>query len=103
MKGKHRDAVPGRATKSPVDCPHCKRFFRCADCERNQAEVGLIAHEIVFWRYQAIWYRARIYCSQPQEPDSVDLKRAEIDLERARQDENRERYAHAEPPRDVGS
>ena len=58
-----------------ADCPHCKRFFRCADCERNQAEVGLIAHEIVFWRYQAIWYRARIYCSQPQEPDSVDLKR----------------------------
>ena len=47
-----------------ADCPHCKRFFRCADCERNQAE---------------------------------------IDLERARQDENRERYAHAEPPRETGS
>ena len=84
-------------------CSHCDRFLRCPYCERNQAEVGLIAHELGFWKYQAVWYRAWIYYSQPQEPDDVDLKRAEIDLERARQGDNRERYAHAEPYREVGS
>ena len=102
-----------------MDCPHCNRFFRCpseaseatpfqegrakpARSERNQAEVSLIAHELSFWRYQAIWHRAWILAGF-KEPDDVDLKRAEAELERARQDENREQYAHAEPYREVGS
>ena len=83
-------------------CPHCDRFLRCPDCERNQAKVGLIAHELGFWKFQAIWHRAWYFAGR-KEPDGIDLKRAEAELERARQDENRERYAHAEPPREVGS
>ena len=83
-------------------CPRCNRFVRCPDCDRACAEVGLIADELAFWKYQAVWHRAWLV-TRPREPDTVDLKEAEIYLERARLAENRERHAHAEPPRETGS
>ena len=98
MKGKHRDAVPQASKATPFQEGRAEP----ARSERNQAEVGLIAHELGFWRHQAVWHRAWILAGL-KEPDAVDEKRAEAELERARQDENRERYAHAEPPREVGS
>ena len=85
-----------------TDCPHCKRFFRCPDCVRNTAEVALIADELAFWKYQAIWHRAWTIAGF-REPHEADMKRAKAELERQRRDENRERYAHAEPPRVIGS
>ena len=70
------------------------------------SETARTADELAFWRYQAIYHRTlvldpnalkRIYIEECQV-----WSEAEKQLEAQRADENRERYSHAEPPRDPG-
>lgn len=67
-------------------------------------ETAATADELAFWRYQAIWGRA--YLLQPSAiktpfmEEGAVWKEAERQLEAARVEGNRERYAHAEAPRD---
>ena len=75
------------------------------------SETARCADELAFWRYQAIWARAYMLmpstvkrpwvetCDLEQSPE---WKEAERQLETNRAAENRERYAHAEAPRDPG-
>lgn len=70
-------------------------------------ETARCVDELAFWRYQAIW--ARAYMLDPQSikwplmEDGQAWKEATLQLEAARTDENRKRYAHAEEPRDPGA
>jgi hypothetical protein len=68
------------------------------------SETGRTADELAFWRYQAIWGRTYLLqpaaIKQPFMENSQVWKEAERQLEAARAAENRERYAHAEAPRD---
>lgn len=71
-------------------------------------ETASTADELAFWKYQAIWQRAvrlqHDLMTTPREPieDTPQWKEAERQLEAARVEENRERYSHAEEPRDPG-
>lgn len=73
------------------------------------SETARCADELAFWRYQAIWQRAvrlqRDLMTTPLESieDTPQWKEAERQLEACRVAENRERYAHAEAPRDPGA
>ncbi len=76
------------------------------------SETARCADELTFWRYQAIWSRAYLLVpSKVQRPwvetcdleQSPEWKEAERQLEANRVAENRERYAHAEAPRDPGA
>lgn len=70
------------------------------------SETSRTADELAFWRYQAIF--ARAYMLRPAALHAIDFeggpewKEAERQLEANRAAENRERYAHAEAPRDPG-
>lgn len=73
-------------------------------------ETARCADELAFWRYQAIWHRAMMLHGTPgpgQTPllmeESPRWKEAERQLEEQRIEENRERFAHAEAPRDPGA
>lgn len=71
-------------------------------------ETARCADELAFWRYQAIWHRALMLHGKPGPGQTLLLegsrvwKEAEKQLEEQRTQENRERYAHAEAPRDSG-
>lgn len=70
------------------------------------SETARCADELAFWRYQAIYHRSKVI--KPELADEIYIsetpawKEAERDLEGFRADENRERSAHAEAPRDPG-
>jgi hypothetical protein len=72
------------------------------------SETARCADELAFWRYQAIWHRALMLYGTPMPGQALLLensrvwKEAEKQLEDQRTQENRERYAHAEAPRDLG-
>lgn len=72
------------------------------------SETARTADELAFWRYQAIWHRSMMMHGKPGPGQAPMLEGtrywsdAERDLEHARVAENRERYAHAEAPRDPG-
>lgn len=70
-------------------------------------ETASTADELAFWKYQAIYHRCLFL-----EPKSVHRlyledhpiwREAERQLEAQRVEENRERTAHAEAPRDPGA
>jgi|SRR6185437_11977179 len=76
------------------------------------SETARCADELAFWRYQAIWARAYLLVpSTVKRPwvetcdleESPEWREAERQLEANRAAENRERYAHAEAPRDPGA
>ena len=58
-------------------------------------ETAATADELAFWRYQAIWVRAYLHDSMiagmPIPEESAAWKRAALELEANRRDENRER------------
>ena len=64
------------------------------------------ADESAFWHYQAIWGRAYLldpkFMSSAVPEDTAVWKEATKQLEEARVEENRERFSHAEAPRDPG-
>lgn len=70
-------------------------------------ETAATADELAFWRYQAIWQRTvRLQHDAMASPcieDTEAWKEATRQLEEARAEENRERTAHAEAPRDPGA
>jgi hypothetical protein len=72
-------------------------------------ETARCADELAFWRYQAVWHRALMLHGKPGPgqtlllEDSRVWKEAEKQLEEQRLQENHERYAHAEAPRDPGA
>lgn len=70
-------------------------------------EAAVVADELAFWKYQAIWHRAvelqHDIISLPCPEDTAAWKEAELQLQEARAIENRERAAHAEAPRAPGA
>lgn len=72
-------------------------------------ETAATADELAFWRYQAIWHRALMLQGKPGPGQTLSLetsrvwKEAERQLEQHRVEENRDRYAGTEAPRDIGS
>ena len=70
---------------------------------------GRTVDELAFWKYQALWHRAALQQAAAftgfriRAISDSQMDEAERDLERARIEENRERYAHAEGPREIGS
>ena len=73
------------------------------------SETARTADELAFWKFQAIYHRALILYGKPMPGQVLMLegsrvwREAETQLEEYRTDENRERYAHAEAPRDPGA
>lgn len=78
-------------------------MMRCDNCDNLYRENAGLADELAFWAYQAkaLYARAqygvdydRLTRAQEKEVDKV--------FDNCRAAENRERTAHAEPPRDIG-
>lgn len=69
--------------------------------DRYCSEVASTADELAFWRYQAIYYAA--HAQHGRAPTEAEVSAMIPVLEAARAEANRERYAHAEAPREIGS
>jgi len=95
-----------RATAARVDQIITDRNEQDLALHDAISETSRCADELAFWRYQAIWLRAYLHNSSESALENFEnseaWKRAERELEALRSDENRERTAHAEAPRDVG-
>lgn len=72
------------------------------------SETARCADELAFWRFQAIWHRTLMLYGKPGPGQTLLLEESQVweeaekQLEEQRRQENRERYAHAEAPRDPG-
>ena len=64
-------------------------------------EIAGMADELAHWKFHAIWHRCKL--TGRDADNAADYRAVEAELEQARIDENRERVAHAEGPRDIGS
>lgn len=78
------------------------------ECRRERddqsREIANMAEEIAFWAYQAKHYCAVARFGRSYDDCSRTTQRAVDELlEQNRIAENRERYGHAEPARDIGS
>ena len=61
--------------------------------DRLYREIAGLADAVAFWKFQAIWHRAKL---SGRDPDDDQVYRdVEKELAQARADENRERYSHA--------
>lgn len=73
------------------------------EIDRLNGEIAGMADQIAFWAFQAKWHYAARHGlgDYDQLPRS---RREQVDevFRQARTAENRERNAHAEPPRDIG-
>ena len=69
----------------------------------SAGKISRVSDELAFWRYQMICHRAYILTDHWIEDCDKFENQAEKELEAARVQENRERTAHAEAPRDIGS
>lgn len=71
------------------------------EADKLIGEIAEIADLLAHWKFHAIWHRCKLL---GRDPDNVHHYRAsEEELEAARVAENRERYSHAEPSREIGS
>lgn len=78
---------------------HAQNERQSAD--RYCSEAASTADELAFWRYQAIYYAA--HAQHGRAPTEAEVSAMVPVLDAARVQENRERHAHAEAPRDIGS
>lgn len=67
-------------------------------------EVSLLADELAFWKFQAVWHRAIVNRMAPPltEPTFGEQNVAQKQLNKAWQTDKAERV-HAEGPREIGS
>ena len=106
--------IPDNA--EPLDGLHCGLLREAAACladltaraeaaergrDRAEGEIVGMCDVLAHWKFHAIWARCKMTGRDPD--DAASYTAAEAELEKARADENRERYSHAEPPREIGS
>jgi hypothetical protein len=107
--GYFRGKIPAGCRQLMADYAAAQELV--ADLRRQVTEEysahGRTVDELAFWKHQAIYHRAYATLlangDRSPKPDEVDRAKAEHELELCRQQENRERYGHAEPPRDIGT
>lgn len=76
---------------------------RCTECDRHVSEIAGMADLLAFWAFQAKWYyAAAIGLGRYDELPLATQKKIDAELEKHRVAENRERWSHAEPSRDIG-
>jgi hypothetical protein len=89
----------------PHSCEEVTQESRLENDRDWRAKLDQAKAELAFWKHQAIVHRALYFCLTTGRTryTAEDEARAENELEAARAAENAERYAHAEPPRDIGA